>query len=254
MRPYLDVTNRTNADFGKAAHLAQQIKNAITVGTKLGCSVGVSSSKLVSKIASDFQKPDGLTMVPPQRVDVFLDPLKIRTIPGIGQKTEKKLVTQGAKTIYDLKTRDLFSLTSEFGKKSGTYIYNAARGIDFELVKEKEARIQYSRIVTLEKDSDQFEFLCKSLPGLCKDVHDVIMQNNQLFKSVGIQLVQSDLSNRSKSRMLKNPTADITELLKNTKHLLKEALEDQKIPIRRLGVRVTELSDVRGQRDITSFF
>jgi DNA polymerase IV (DinB-like DNA polymerase) len=75
-----------------------------------------------------------------------------------------------------------------------------------------------------------------------------------MFKSVGIHFVQSDLSNKSKSRMLKNPTTSFEELQKNANQLLDEALKDQTITIRRLGVKVSELSDIQGQNSITNYF
>jgi len=75
-----------------------------------------------------------------------------------------------------------------------------------------------------------------------------------MFKSVSIQFVQTDLSNKSKSKMLKNPTLNIEELEKNAKQLLHEALENQKMEIRRLGIKVSELSELQGQSDITSYF
>ncbi|MEX0910607.1 MAG: DNA polymerase IV, partial [Nitrosopumilaceae archaeon] len=77
---YLDVSKRTEGSFVNAGHLAQQLKNAVRNSTKLSCSVGVSVNKLVSKIASDFKKPDGLTIVPPDKIESFLDPLPIRSI------------------------------------------------------------------------------------------------------------------------------------------------------------------------------
>ena len=158
------------------------------------------------------------------------------------------------KTIQDLKKLDVFSLNKEFGRKNGTYIYNAARGINNEPVKEREARIQYSKITTLKKDSKDYQFLSENIIELCKEVHDVVMKNNQMFKSIGIHFVQSDLSNKSKSRMLRSPTTSLEELQKNAIQLLKEALENQTITIRRLGVKVTELSEIQGQSDITSYF
>ncbi|MDH3657457.1 MAG: DNA polymerase IV, partial [Nitrosopumilus sp.] len=158
------------------------------------------------------------------------------------------------KTIEDLKKMDIFTLNKEFGRKSGTFIYNAVRGIDNEPVKEKEDSIQYSKIVTLKKDSKEYQFLSENLIELCKEVHDVVKKNNRMFKSIGIHFVQSDLSNKSKSRMLRNPTANLEELQKNVDQLLKEALENQTLTIRRLGVKVTELSEVKGQSDITSYF
>ena len=251
---YLDVTKRVEGNFQKASHLAQQIKNSIREKTKLSCSIGISPNKLISKIASDFQKPDGLTIVSPEIVDIFLEPLTIRKIPGIGKKTENRFSEMNLKTIEDLKKMDIFTLNKKFGRKSGTFIYNAVRGIDNDPVKEKEDSIQYSKIVTLRKDSKEYQFLSENLTELCKEVHDVVKKNNRMFKSIGIHFVQSDLSNKSKSRMLRNPTANLEELQKNVDQLLKEALENQTLTIRRLGVKVTELSEVKGQSDITSYF
>jgi DNA polymerase IV (DinB-like DNA polymerase) len=251
---YLDVTKRVEGDYKKASHLAQQIKNSIRDQVKLSCSIGISPNKLISKIASDFQKPDGLTIVSPEKINEFLEPLEIRAIPGIGKKTENKFLEMNLKTIQDLKKLDVFSLNKEFGRKNGTYIYNAVRGINNEPVKEREARIQYSKITTLKKDSKDYQFLSENIIELCKEVHAVVIKNNRMFKSIGIHFVQSDLSNKSKSRMLRSPTANLDELQKNAIQLLKEALENQTITIRRLGVKVTELSEVEGQSDITNYF
>ena len=89
---------------------------------------------------------------------------------------------------------------------------------------------------------------------LCEEIHSSIMEDNIIFKSIGIQLVQSDLSNKTKSRTLKNPTSSLDELKKTTMQLLREALEDQKLLIRRIGVRVSDLSKVSGQDNITRYF
>ena len=251
---YLDVTDRVEGNFDKASHLAQQIKNSIRDKVKISCSIGVSSNKLISKIASDFRKPDGLTMVSPEKVEEFLEQLKIRVIPGIGKKTEEQLTLMKIETIKDLKKLDVFTLNKEFGRKYGTYIFNSARGIDNEPVKERESSTQFSKIATLKKDSNDYDFLAENLNELCIELHEVIQKNKRTFKSVGIQFIFSDLTNKTKSRMLKNPTSSLEELQKNTVQLLKEALEDQKNTVRRLGVKVSELSEIQGQSDITSYF
>ena len=251
---YLDVSKRTESSFASAGHLAQQLKNAVRNSTKLSCTVGVSVNKLVSKIASDFKKPDGLTIVPPDKVETFLDPLPIRSIPGIGKKTEEKFAEMGLETILDLKKLDVFSLNSMFGRKTGAYIYNAGRGIDNEPVSQRQETTQYSRITTLKQDSKDYDFLAKDLERLCEDVHATILKDNVLFKSVGIQFVQSDLSNKTRSKMLKNSTSNLDELKKTALQLLRESLEDQKMPVRRIGVKVSELSQVSGQDNITRYF
>ena len=251
---YLEVTQRTDSNFDKAGHLAQQIKNVIREKLKMTCSIGVSTNKLISKIASDYKKPDGLTIVRPDQMESFLDPLKIRAIPGIGKKTEERFRELELVTISDLKKLDIFSLQKEFGRKSGTYIFNSVRGIDREPVKEREPSIQYSKIVTLKKDSNDFSFLVENLRELCNEVHKIALKNNRMFKSIGIQFIHTDLSNKTKSRMLKNPTSSLDELIKISEQLLRESLEGQSILVRRLGVKVSELSEIRGQSNITSYF
>ena len=251
---YLDVTKRVEEDFTKASHLAQQIKNLIRTELKLSCSIGVSSNKLISKIASDYQKPDGLTIVQHDKVEQFLAQLNIRVIPGIGKKTEQRFKEMKLETIEEIKKIDVFTLNKEFGRKSGTYIYNAIRGINDEPVKEKEESIQYSKIITLKKDSKEYKFLLENLYELCKQIQNIVKKNNKMFKSIGIHFVQSDLSNKSKSKMLRNSTNNLEELEKNVEQLLTDALEDQTMTIRRVGVKVSDLSEIKGQSDITNFF
>jgi len=251
---YLDVTKRVEGNYEKASHLAQQIKNKIRAKIKLSCSIGVSSNKLISKIASDYQKPDGLTIIKPDKIEQFLKPLNIRVIPGIGKKTEQRFKEMNLETIEDLKKIDVFTLNKEFGRKNGTYMYNAIRGINDDPVKEKEESIQYSKITTLKKDSKDHEFLLENLKGLCKQVHDVIIKNNKMFKSIGIHFVQSDLTNKSKSKILRNSTNNLEELEKNAEQLLLDALDNQTMTIRRLGVKVADLTEIKGQSDITNYF
>lgn len=251
---YLDVTDRTDHDFKRAAHLAQQLKNSLRTTIKLSSTIGISSNKLVSKIASGCMKPDGLTIVDSHDIESFLDPLPIRTIPGIGKKSEEKFSEMNLETISQLRSVDVFTLNGLFGRKVGSYIYNAARGIDDDPVSPRHDPIQYSRIVTLKQDSKDFDFLIKDLEKLCDDLHETIIKDNILFKSVGIQFVQSDLSNRTKSKTLRNHTSSLNELKKTVGQLLRESLGDQKLLIRRLGVRVSDFTQPSGQVDITKFF
>ncbi|MEM2160521.1 MAG: DNA polymerase IV [Candidatus Nitrosotenuis sp.] len=251
---YLDVTKKAEGKFSSAVHIAQQLKNQIRTELKMTCTVGVSSNKLVSKIASGFRKPDGLTVVEPENIESFLGQLKVGDIPGIGKVTEEKFAELDIKTIEDLRRLDVFTLNKMFGKKISSYIYNAARGIDDDPVAERAPAVQYSRIVTLKQDSKDFDSLADSIDEICADLHQTILKHKKMFKSVGIQFVQSDLSNKTKSKMLKNPTSSLDELKKTATTLLHEALADQTQNVRRLGVRVSELSDMLGQSSIENFF
>ena len=251
---YLDVTVKTNHNFETALHVAQQLKNEIRKKLKMTCSIGVSPNKLLSKIGSDFEKPDGLTVIKPDYISEFLSQLDIRNIPGIGKKTESNLAEINCKKINDLLNMDVFELNSRFGRKTGTYIYNAARGIDLELVKEKQPSLQYSKITTLKENSKNYEFLSTNLLNLCKQIHDISIKNNKTFRTVSIQFVNEDLTIKTKSRTLKKSTNNLGELEKTSMQLLIDSLNEQELLVRRLGVRISELSDLEGQGDITSYF
>ena len=251
---YLDVSKRTLGNYEKAGHIGQQIKNNLKNDLKLSCSIGISPNKLLSKIASDFKKPDGLTIIRPEETMKFLDPLEIKKIPGIGNKTSEKFQSKGIYKIGDVKKLDVFTLNKNFGRKIGTYIFNAVRGKDDSLVTPKSPTLQYSKIVTLKQNSKDHEFLIPVLYDLCTQLHSIVILKNQKFRSIGIQFIQEDLSSKTKSKMLKNSTSNLEELKKNAEILLQDALVDQELPIRRLGVKVSELASIEGQSNITNFF
>ena len=251
---YLDVTSRTDSDFERASHIAQQLKNEIQKKIKMTCSVGVSPNKLISKIASDYKKPDGLTIIKPTEIMKFLGSLELRKIPGIGKKTESVFTDLNCRIIDDILKFDVFELNKKFGRKTGTYIYNCARGIDNNLVKLRAPTIQFSKIITLKENSKDLEFLSDNLKILCKQVNTISVEKQKMFRSVGIQFVNEDLTTKTKSRMLKNPTNSVAELEKLSLQLLIGALENKELLIRRLCLRVSELTDVEGQSDITSYF
>ena len=251
---YLDVTEKVEHDFARATHIAQQIKNEVREETKLTCSVGISPNKLLSKIASGYKKPDGLTTITPDKISEFMETLNLEDIHGIGKKTVKKLAEEKIETISQARSLDIFALINIFGRKAGTYIHNALRGIDDEPVKIRAPTLQLSKITTLKEDSIDYAFLEKSLLELCEKLHLSILKENKMFRSIGIYLTQTDLSSKTRSRMLRNPTSNLDELKKVSAQLLKEALVDQSMLIRRLGVKVSELSEIEGQSNITSYF
>ena len=251
---YLDVTKKTEIDFHNAEHLAQQLKNEIRNDLKLTCSVGITPNKLLSKIASDYKKPDGLTTVKPEQVEEFLSPLKIREIPGIGKKTEELFTQMNVHTIEELRKINIFDLNKIFGRKTGGYIFNSAKGIDAEIVKERSPTIQFSKIVTLKKNSKELGFLLENVMELCVQLNRIAIENNKMYRSIGIQFVNEDLSTKTKSRMLKNPVSNEDELKKVANQLLEEALVEQVMLVRRVGVRISEFSDVEGQSSITNYF
>jgi len=248
---YIDVSKRVN-NFDDAKELALLIKNEIKNKIGLSISIGIAENKLLAKIASGYNKPDGLTIVRPEDTNNFLDELDVSKIIGIGEKTRERLNELAITKIKDLKRISVYKLMEEFGKKTGIYLYNAARGIDEESVNDKNDIKQFSRIVTLKKDSDNIDDMLEDLNILCKEVHKIIIENNFFFKSVGILVTLNDLSIRSKSRTLRNLSNSYDDILKVSKTLLEEIMQER-IIVRRLGVKVSDLVSNKGQDTLLKF-
>ena len=104
------------------------------------------------------------------------------------------------------------------------------------------------------KNSISFEFLRENVEELCIHLNKLAIENNKMYRSIGIQFVNGDLSSKTKSKMMRNPGNNLVEFKKITFQLLDEALIDQEMLVRRIGVRISEFSDVEGQSDITSYF
>lgn len=249
---YVDVSKKTS-DFDDAEGLARAIKQEVKTRTGLTCSVGVAPNKMLAKIASDYEKPDGLTVVRPEDAVKFVSVLDVDRIPGVGPKTRNRLAELGVKTAGDLAKIDLFKLIHEFGKKTATYMHNAAKGVDDEPVVESDGgRKQLMHIVTLKKDAGSAEEMYGDLEEICRHVHETVTERRLLFRSVGIILVLNDLENVTRSRSLKAHTASFDQLHATAKALLGEAMQEKR-NVRRLGVRVSDFQDSAGQNTLSGW-
>jgi nucleotidyltransferase/DNA polymerase involved in DNA repair len=126
------------------------------------CSIGVCPSKIVAKIASDFKKPDGLTVVKPSQVKEFLSSLPVRKIPGIRKKTEAELKTIGIELIGQLANYDIQKLLSRLGRW-GIYLHNLARGTDESEVREEECCKSFGREITFDEDTNDSRILNQTM-------------------------------------------------------------------------------------------
>jgi len=250
---YLDVSKRVEKDFDKARELAQRIKEDVKNSQKITCSIGVGPNKLVAKIAADFQKPDGLTVVKPEEVEEFLSPLPVNRLTGVGVKTESIMRSLGIETIGDLAKYDVQRLIELFGVKLGTYFYNASRGIDNRPVQGREEAASLSRISTLKEDTRSLEAIVKKINELSEGVYAELIRQKLLFKQVGIIAVMKDLSVRSRSRTLEKHTNDLEVLRSNVKELFEKLLKETDLAVRRVGVKVSGLAKDSLQKRLLSF-
>jgi DNA polymerase IV (DinB-like DNA polymerase) len=251
---YLDVSRRAEKDFDKARGLAQRIKEDVKTSQKITCSIGVGPNKLVAKIAADFQKPDGLTVVKPEEVEEFLSPLPVNRLTGVGVKTEGTMKSLGIETIGDLARYDVQKLIRLFGVKLGAYFHNASRGIDDSPVKEYGETASLSRISTLKKDTRDLEPIVKKINELCGEIHAELVQQKLRFKQVGVIAVMKDISIRNRSRTLEKPTNDLDVLKRNAKELFEKLLKESDLEVRRVGVKVLGFTkDDDLQKQLSSF-
>ncbi len=249
---FMDVSKRCS-NFDDATILAKSIKQEVKSSVGLTCSIGVSINKLVAKIASEHNKPDGLTIVKPEEVSAFLSGLKVGKIPWVGKKTEERLNSMGIASIGDLARLDVQVLVDEFGRKMGIYLYNAARGMDDEPVRDDDRVKQVSRITTLKKNTRNLDEMLDDLHALCMDVHKSIVEQGMLFRSVGVIIVHDDLSISTKSKSIRHRTNSIDEMFEVARELLGHALSTDARMVRRLGVKVEDLMEMRGQESLQRF-
>lgn len=252
---FIEVTRRVEGNFEKAKKLAQQIKEELLTRERLTCSVGIGPNKLVAKIASDIQKPNGLTVVKPEQVETFLYPLSVSNLIWVGRKTEKVLNKLGIKTVGELAKVNAEKLVETFGKKFGVYLHKAARGIDETPVKQREEVKSLSRISTLKQDTRDLDEILAAVNPLCGEVHSRLKDHDFTFKSIGVVAVMRNMHTYSRSKSLSNPTNDLEVLKTKVRELFERLLNEvPELEVRRAGVRVSSLSQTREkQRQLTDF-
>jgi DNA polymerase IV (DinB-like DNA polymerase) len=251
---YLELTSSINGDFGKAEQIARQIKEAIFEQEQITCTIGAAPNKLLAKIASDYNKPNGLTVVRPGDVKSFLGELQVNKIPGVGKKTEQSLHHLGVESVDQLARLDLSVLRETFGSGLGDYLYRAARGEDDQPVQEREVPTQISRIATLKKDTRAISEILPLLEELANSAILKLTQKTMTCKTVSIIAILGDLSIHSKSKTLESPTNDARIIAEASKDLIAQFLQsEQNASVRRVGVKLSGLSTRSGQTDISRF-
>ena len=233
---FLDVTSKVK-NFGDAEAIARQIKKEILEKEKLTCSIGIGSNKLVAKIASDFQKPDGLTIVKAEESEKFLALLPVRKLLWVGRKTEEKLKTMGITTIGDLARCDPTILAEAFGIV-GRQLSLMSHGIDRSEVEEKGEIKSMSREVTFEDDTADFAIVLDSLNKLSEEVYKDVLRQNLCFKTVIIKVRYENFETHTRSKTLPFITNRLQDLEKNAKELLQAYLKSDR-KVRLIGVRVS---------------
>ena len=248
---FLDVTEKAGS-FDEATSLAATIKQEIKKQLQLTCSIGIASNKSVAKIASDFRKPGGITVVLPIGAKEFLAPLPVNRISGIGEKSHETLTRMGINTIGDLASTDPGRVREVFGKY-GTRLWQIANGMDDEEIVTSYLTKSISSETTFEEDTSNSEQLTKAFTSLIYDVHARTISQNLLFKTVGIKVRFENFTTFTRSKTHSRFTSEKNIIERYVRNLFRE-FETTGKKVRLVGVRVSNLTKTDStQETILSF-
>ena len=239
---YLDLGEIAPA-FDDARAVAEAVQAAIRVRTRLSCSLGLASSKVVAKIASDRRKPGGLTIVRPGREAAFLAPLAIRLLPGIGPRAEARLVAGGAETIGALAALPDTDLAALLPGKVGRMVRDRARGIDPRPLEVSTERISASIEETFPQDVADPDRLHAELVRMADRLAEHLRTRGHTARTVTTKLRYPDFAIRTRSTSLPVGTDDGRRIGELACALLDRALRDRPGPLRLVGVGVSGLVD-----------
>ena len=241
---YLDLAS-VDADPRQARAIAEAVQAAVRAATRLSCSLGVASCKVVAKVASDRRKPGGLTVVPPGKEAAFLAPLDVRTLPGIGPRAEERLRAAGIETIGDLAALADGELGGLVSGKVGRMLRDRARGIDPRPLETSVERVSIGHEETFERDVADRETLVVELQRMSARVAARLAERGAAARTVTTKVRYPDFSIRSRSLTLPAGIDTAEEIAGHACALLDRALADRPGALRLVGVSVSSLEPFR---------
>lgn len=243
---YLDLSAYEEPE-GVAAGLGKRVKEA----TGLPASVGLATSKLVAKVASDFDKPEGCTIVRPGEEAAFLAPLPVRAIWGIGPRTAERLARLGIATCAQLAEADLEALQLAFGRRAAD-LQERARGIDERPVNtEREPRKSISQELTFAQDVNDAAFLQEKLQEMAEGVAQSLQQRGLVAHTVTVKFRLADFTTFTRQKTISPPLDDAATLAQQATSIWREHWPAGQ-RMRLLGVGVSNLEEPQA-RQLTLF-
>ncbi len=236
---FLDVSQRVN-DIGEAKELAFVIKRTVKDVHGLTCSVGIGPNKSVAKIASDLQKPDGLTVVPPGHAARFLAPLPVSVISGVGTKTRAFLNDHGVETIGQLQAVPGKQLLEWFGK-TGVWLWGVAHAQEQIPVRSRDMPKSLSVERTFRNDVKDFTLVYSEARDAARELSERLREGGFTFRVAGIKIRFQGFETHTRERTLPSHTDSETSLQENAESLLRE-FENRGEPVRLVGIRVASIA------------
>jgi len=220
--------------------IAKEIKKRIKEETDLNCSIGIAPNKLLAKIASDLEKPDGLTIITEEDIEIRIWPLPARKLWGVGPKTEAYLKEKmGIKTIGELASFPLEKLIEEFGQSYGSYLYEASRGIDESLLVTHWEPKSISKETTFQTDIGNWQLIAKNLVELTRDVVASMKEEGYRGRTVTVKVRFTDFKTYTRAKTLDKFTDSEPEIRRAAFDCLGRF--ELKKKVRLIGVRISNL-------------
>lgn len=233
---YLDVTE-DKLQIGSAIEIAKQIKKAIKEELQLTASAGVSNNKFVAKIASDLNKPDGLTFIGPSSVEAFMEKLPVEKFYGVGKVTAGKMKKMNIHTGADLKLLSEEELVKHFGK-AGYFYYKIVRGIDNRMVQPNRETKSVGAEDTFSYDLTDVEQMNQELAKIAKLVHERLERYHLKGKTLTLKIKYADFKQITRNHSFAVPLTDYETILNTAKSLLLKTKPEEK-KIRLLGISMS---------------
>ena len=237
---YLDVTVDKLA-IGSALSIAQEIKDAIKNELNLSASAGVSSNKFVAKIASDMNKPDGLTFIGPSKIAAFMEKLPVEKFFGVGKVTADRMKKMGFYTGADLKKISEEELVRKFGK-TGRFYYKIVRGIDERPVQPHRLTKSLGAEDTFEQDLDTADEMLTELEQIAEKVTERLERNKLKGKTLTLKIKFNDFKQITRNQSFATPIADYFSIYAAAKELLLKAEMNGK-SVRLLGISLSNFGN-----------
>jgi DNA polymerase-4 len=237
---YLDVTH-DKQNIGSAIEIARQIKQAIREELQLTASAGVSINKFIAKIASDLQKPDGLTFIGPSAVEAFMEQLPVEKFHGVGRVTAEKMKKMNLHTGADLKQLTEAELIQRFGKP-GRFYYKIVRGIDDRSVEPNRETKSMSAEDTFPYDLTTLEEMNGALNKIAVVVHERLIKYNLKGRTITLKIKYGSFRQITRSLSLPATINDLETIAATAKQLL-AAADWQSQGIRLLGIGVSNFKE-----------
>jgi DNA polymerase IV (DinB-like DNA polymerase) len=248
---YLDSTAKAQS-YASPQEFGGAIKDAVKDKVGLKCSVGIAPTKSCAKIASDYIKPDGLTVVMPEDLKKFLEPLKVSRVAGIGPKTEAGLKELGIHTLGQLAETPLYKLVDKFGKV-GLWMWKVASGTDDEPVNPRNEYKSISTEHTLDEETSDAEKIRQNILPMIPELYARINELGLFYRTVAVKFVYRGFKTVTRDHSFRDYRSDYRSIEETVEQLLNRF--DYGTPVRKVGLRLSTLNRIDGkQRRIEDWF